>query len=87
MEGCRQVAESVGTERPPSQTRSGAIEVVTPETARTHGIVLRLELVSDTPTSTTVSISAWPGGQLTDWGESRHLVDFVASQLASTRDE
>jgi hypothetical protein len=86
VQRCRQVAQSVGTERTPTQASSDVIEVVTPETARSSGIVLRLALVSSTPSDTTVSISAWPGGQLTDWGESRRLVDFVASQLTSGRD-
>jgi hypothetical protein len=85
VERCRQLAQSVGRERTPPQVNSDVIEAVTPETAHSHGIVLRLALVSSTPTDAMVSISAWPGGQLTDWGESRRLVDFVASQLTPTR--
>ena len=75
---CRTVLTSVGSER--TTTGARAVEAVTPWNWRSSGTVVRTEL-DPGDVGTTVIVTAWPGAQLFDWGESRRIARLVAAHL------
>jgi hypothetical protein len=79
---CRQLLLLMGTERAPIEAATRVIEVVTPYNWKSSGTVVRVQLAAN-PNGTNVSLSAWPGAQLFDWGESRRIVRRLASDLAA----
>jgi hypothetical protein len=79
---CRDLLTTVGYERSnPANERT--IEVLTPMNGKSIGTVIRAEL-QPAERGTTVAISAWPGAQLFDWGESKHLAQTIADRLGSS---
>jgi hypothetical protein len=75
---CRSIITALGSERPTSG--DGYVEAVTPGNWRSSGTVVRTKL-DPGDGETTVTVTAWPGAQLFDWGESRRVARLVADQL------
>jgi len=78
---CRTALEQVGVERTSATSEPKVIEVVTPANWKTTGTVIRAEL-AETDHGTQVTLTAWPGAQLFDWGESRRMVKKIVRLLA-----
>jgi hypothetical protein len=72
---CRRLLTSIGDERA-AQTGDNIIEIVT----RSSGTVIRIALTPMTD-GTRITIAAWPGAQLFDWGESQRIARNVANSL------
>jgi type II secretory pathway component PulM len=70
---------SIGDERAP-QTDTNLIEIVTRSSWRSSGTVVRVAL-APVAEGTQITIAAWPGAQLFDWGESRRTARSVADAL------
>jgi hypothetical protein len=77
---CRGLMLKLGEERPAMQVEDFAMEIVTPPTRRSFGTVIRAELTNRSP-GTDVTLSAWPGAQLVDWGESKRLLNGLVRDL------
>jgi hypothetical protein len=75
---CRTILTSLGTER--LTTDGHSFEVVTPLNWRSSRTVVRAELDPHAG-GTAVIVTAWPGAQLFDWGESRRVARLVADRL------
>lgn len=78
QELCNVVLASVGSGRQVQD--DNAIEAVTPGNWRSAGTIVRVELQS-VEDGTLVVVTAWPGAQLFDWGESRRIAKHVANRL------
>jgi hypothetical protein len=78
---CRGALEQIGADRTSGASEPNVIEVVTPANWKTTGTVVRGEL-AETDHGTRVTLTAWPGAQLFDWGESRRMVKRVMRLLA-----
>jgi hypothetical protein len=76
---CRRLLTSFGDERAP-QTGANLIEIVTRSNWRSSGTVVRVGL-APVAEGTQITIAAWPGAQLFDWGESRRTARTVADAL------
>jgi hypothetical protein len=77
---CRDLMLKLGEERPAIRAEGVAIDIVTPPTRRSFGTVIRAELTNRS-FSTDVTMSAWPGAQLVDWGESKRLLNGLMRDL------
>jgi hypothetical protein len=75
---CAEVLSAVGEPRPASDPN--VMEAVTALNSRSSGTVVRIELQS-MGDATEALITAWPGAQLFDWGESRRTVQEVSARL------
>jgi hypothetical protein len=76
---CRRLLTLIGEERA-AQTEGNLIEIVTRSSWRSSGTVVRIAL-APVAEGTRITIAAWPGAQLFDWGESRRVVRTVADAL------
>jgi hypothetical protein len=76
---CRRLLTSIGDERA-AQTGDNVIEIVTRSSWRSSGTVIRIALTPMTD-GTRITIAAWPGAQLFDWGESQRIARNVANSL------
>ena len=74
---CREIVTSLGTER---SAEAGVVEVVTRANRRSSGTVIRVQL-QQIDGRTSVEVTAWPGAQLFDFGESKRLARSIATQL------
>jgi hypothetical protein len=78
---CHRVLASIGEERERALADDdGSIEAVTPGNWRSTGTVVRLEL-QPVAGGTKISVTAWPGAALFDWGESRRVARLVSDRL------
>jgi hypothetical protein len=77
---CRNLLESFGEPRASDPPSDDVIEAVTPPSIKSMGTVLRAHL-APTAEGTRVTILAWPGAALFDWGESTRLVDRISRQV------
>jgi hypothetical protein len=77
---CRDLMLKLGEERPAMQVEGFALEIVTPPMRRSFGTVIRAEMTDRSP-GTDVTVSAWPGAQLVDWGESKRLLNGLVRDL------
>lgn len=74
----REVALRYGEER---QTDSNnVVEIVTPANGRTSGSVVQMTLRPSNG-GTDVTVAAWPGAQLFDWGASKRTADAICRDL------
>lgn len=75
---CAEVLSALGQQRHASDPN--VVEAVTALSRRSSGTVVRIELQS-IGDATEALITAWPGAQLFDWGESRRTVEEVSARL------
>jgi hypothetical protein len=75
---CAEVLSAVGELRHASDPN--VMEAVTALNSRSSGTVVRIEL-QPTGEATDALITAWPGAQLFDWGESQRAVQEVSARL------